>query len=104
MCLGDMNELGERSASIHKKLGETFAGYGFDYLLTLGAQAANICQGAVASGYPRGQTKHYAAHREQDAVKDLRAIIEPSDIILIKGSRASHMERIIEQLQKGDVG
>lgn len=104
VCLGDMNELGEQSASIHKKLGETFAGYGFDYLLTLGAQAANICQGAVASGYPRGQTKHYAAHREQDAVKDLRAIIEPSDIILIKGSRASHMERIIEQLQKGDVG
>ena len=58
--------------------------------------AAEIVEGAVASGFPREQTKFFAAPEE--AAEYLKSFLISGDLLLVKGSRGVKMERIVESL------
>ena len=87
--LGDMRELGEQSTEAHRELGAVIAGLGgLDALYTVGGLAAQI-PGAAQRFADSGEATRFA----REALSP-----RPGDVILVKGSRAMAMERIVEAL------
>ncbi|HDZ78135.1 MAG TPA: hypothetical protein ENH39_02360 [Gammaproteobacteria bacterium] len=97
--MGDMVELGEDSASLHKQAGELARELGVDSCYTLGEQSVHV---AEAFG---GQARSFSTPDELFAAltKELWEYRGRPINILIKGSRAMKMERIIEQLDESVV-
>ncbi|HET6782160.1 MAG TPA: UDP-N-acetylmuramoyl-tripeptide--D-alanyl-D-alanine ligase, partial [bacterium] len=95
--LGEMRELGEASETLHRDVGIAAAGAA-ELLITVGAGARTIAQGAIDAGVTPGHVHHTETTDEASAV--LKTVMRPGDVILIKGSRALEMERIVEALQR----
>ena len=95
---GDMLELGNESAQLHKEIGETVSCLNIDLLWTVGKYASEIAKAAKSSGTPERQVISF-----QD-VSDITSTemneIRENDIVLIKGSRGMHMENIIEKFKE----
>lgn len=89
--LGDMLELGSHSAAAHEKAG-ALAAEKADILLCYGPECTNMVKGAKAAGMT--DARHYL-DREALAT-DLIALVQPSDVLLFKGSRGMRMELILE--------
>ncbi|MGH2425449.1 MAG: UDP-N-acetylmuramoyl-tripeptide--D-alanyl-D-alanine ligase [bacterium] len=95
--LGEMRELGEASESLHRDVGATAAAAA-ELLITVGAGARAIAEGALEAGVTPGHVHHTASTDQASAV--LKTVMRSGDVILIKGSRALEMERIVEALQR----
>lgn len=90
LVLGDMGELGADGAVLHAEIGQQAAFAGIDALYTLGTLSAHASQ---AFGTPQ--------HAYQDLANLLAALqpaIEQGTTVLVKGSRAARMERVVEAL------
>jgi UDP-N-acetylmuramoyl-tripeptide--D-alanyl-D-alanine ligase len=96
LVLGDMGELGADAERLHGEAGVAAREAGVARLLALGplSRAAVAAFGATAS--------HFQAVEELIAA--LRAELEPGVSVLVKGSRAMHMERVVEALKAGQSG
>ncbi len=94
--LGGMMELGPQSEALHVEVGRVLAGSGVRVLITVGDEARPIAAGAVAAGLARSAIHHARTH--EDATTLLRSELRPDDVVLVKGSRAMEMERIVERL------
>jgi UDP-N-acetylmuramoyl-tripeptide--D-alanyl-D-alanine ligase len=95
--LGDMLELGALEDQAHRRLGEQVAEKGLDRLFACGRRAVNIEAGALAAGMPRDAVTHDIDHAALAA--SLHAWLMPGDVVLIKGSRGSRMEKVLQALQ-----
>lgn len=88
--LGEMRELGERSSFYHAGLARPLMEAGVDYALLVGpemAPLANELEGRV----------DFAHVADADAALDLLdAAIKPGDAVLIKGSNAIGLARLVE--------
>ncbi len=62
--LGEMRELGEQSARLHRELGRQIGALGIHQLLTLGDLAEEISRGAVESGMPASVCRHAQSHQQ----------------------------------------
>ena len=94
--LGDMLELGDHSVSSHIEIGKLVAQSNIDYLVTVGELASLIARSAIDSGMPRSNVTEY-----EDSVaasKEMPTKVQEHDVILVKGSRAIKMERVVEGL------
>lgn len=91
--LGDMLELGESAAELHRSVGEEAARLGIDYLFCLGPESRHIAEGAVAGGMSDSAVFHFDKH--QNLLDKLLEVITPGDLILCKGSRGMQMEKIM---------
>ncbi len=94
--LGDMMELGEHSEVMHYEAGEFIAKEKIDVLIAIGERAKGIQLGAVENGIPLSY--HYT--NKNDALKNIKEILIPYDIVLIKGSRAGKLEDISDFLRE----
>ncbi len=94
--LGDMAELGSVSDDAHVRVGEMAVDYGTDVLITVGRKARGIARSAHEKGLPKGSI--FSVQGVDAAAAVLRAILEPGDVVLIKGSRFMGMERLIEMV------
>ena len=92
--LGDMGELGPVSEKAHQELGKLVVDYGTDILITVGRKSRKTAQAAREKGLPRGSV--FVTDGVDKAAQILRAIIEPGDVVLIKGSRFLGLERLVE--------
>ncbi|MGQ9475514.1 MAG: UDP-N-acetylmuramoyl-tripeptide--D-alanyl-D-alanine ligase [Actinomycetota bacterium] len=92
--LGDMAELGPVSERAHLEVGRMAVEYGTDILITVGRKARKIAQAAREKGLPRGSI--FSVEEVDRAAEILRAIIEPGDVVLIKGSRFLGLERLLD--------
>lgn len=92
--LGDMAELGPISEKAHLEVGKMAVEYGADILITVGRKARKIAQAAREKGLPRGSV--FAVEDVNRAAEILRAIIEPGDVVLIKGSRFLGLEKLVD--------
>jgi UDP-N-acetylmuramoyl-tripeptide--D-alanyl-D-alanine ligase len=95
--LGDMLELGDYEEAGHLKVGCRTANIVAE-LITVGERARSIAQGAELCGLPRNRV-----HETPDcetAVAVLREILQPRDVILVKGSRGMKMEQIVMAISK----
>jgi UDP-N-acetylmuramoyl-tripeptide--D-alanyl-D-alanine ligase len=95
---GDMRELGVASSQLHRRLGdEAVTVGGADMLLACGSYAEDVIVGARRAGmHPQ---RSIACRRIDEAAAHLDEMLAPGDVVLVKGSRALALERVIEQLQ-----
>src|SRR5438445_8878579 len=90
--LAEMRELGEESEHGHREVGETAAALKIDQLIAIGDAATAIADGARHAGL----RKTTVVNSTSEAADLFREIAAPGDLILIKGSRASRTEEVIE--------
>ncbi len=91
--LGDMLELGSHSAAAHERVGRQAAQYA-DILLCYGNESRNMLTGAENAGMSRAM--HFVS--QEALAAGLRELMEPGDILLVKGSRGMKMEHILEMI------
>jgi len=95
---GDMGELGDASAALHRRLGDQAVTLGgADLLIACGEFAHHVVAGARAAGMPEGRA--IACHAVEQALPHVTGAIAPGDVVLVKGSRAMGMERVVETLE-----
>jgi UDP-N-acetylmuramoyl-tripeptide--D-alanyl-D-alanine ligase len=91
LILGDMNELGTESATLHHQAGQTAKAMGIERLWAVGHQSRYAVE-----GFGQG-AQHFANHA--DLLAQLRPQIPPQSSLLIKGSRGMQMEHIVTALR-----
>lgn len=94
--LGDMLELGAISESEHRQAGRLAAELKFDLLFTVGERAKDIARFAVASGL--GENSVFSFGNTDEARLFVQERMKPDDIVLVKGSRALHLEKIVKEI------
>jgi len=94
--LGDMLELGSEAENAHREIGRELARTGTDYALTTGALGAAIACGALESGMPEDHV--VTARAPETLAARLRGLVRKGDVVLLKGSRGTRMERLLEAL------
>jgi UDP-N-acetylmuramoyl-tripeptide--D-alanyl-D-alanine ligase len=97
--LGDMLELGAYAESGHKRVGRRAAVVS-DLLVTVGELGRIIAREASRGGMPEGTV--IALDDSQAAVEFLLEHVGPSDVVLVKGSRALRMDHIVAALSEAD--
>lgn len=93
--LGDMLELGEYEREGHCKVGRRAADV-VEKLITVGPRGRIIGEEALRSGMALGDVAILESNDE--AIQLLRQMVQPGDIILVKGSRGMRMEQIVAAL------
>jgi UDP-N-acetylmuramoyl-tripeptide--D-alanyl-D-alanine ligase len=94
-ALGRMGELGKESEGAHRRVGRAVAEYEFDYLVTVGAEARLIAEAATSAGLKSAER----ADTHEQAVDALLNYLEPGDLLLVKGSLSSAMDRVVHGLE-----
>jgi UDP-N-acetylmuramoyl-tripeptide--D-alanyl-D-alanine ligase len=97
VILGDMMELGEQAAELHRRAGSLVSLLELGLLVAVGDHAESVRQGALDKGFPPERLRTYPD--AASAAREVGALLEPGDTVLIKGSRAMAMERIVESLE-----
>ena len=88
--LGTMHELGPSAAQMHEEIGKLAVELGIDHLVAIGNQ-----------DYLRGLKDSSTVTHYFGSVKDAESMIsefEPGDVILVKASRAEHLEHLAESI------
>ena len=94
-ALGRMGELGEQSEVSHRRVGRAVVEYEFDYLITVGDEAGLMAEAATSAGLKSTQQ----AKTHEQAIEALLDYLEPGDLLLVKGSLSSAMDRIVAGLE-----
>ena len=95
VVLGDMLEIGKFTIQAHQKAGDQVKEVA-DIVITCGPRAKFIAQELLDHGFAPGKVISVSDSRE--AGLELEKIIEPGDLILVKGSQAMRMERVVEEI------
>ncbi len=95
--LGDMLELGDYTEGEHRKVGKRAAEVA-NLLIVVGEYARFIGDEAIKSGLPRD--KVIAVKNAEEAEKALREHLQEKDVVLVKGSHAVGLEKIVDDITK----
>lgn len=94
--LGDMLELGKFTNEEHRKIGKKIVDCKIDILITFGERAQKIADSAKENGMPKDKIFSF------DDIDKIGIFIQnrmtQGDILLIKGSRAMRMEKIVKEI------
>ena len=90
MVIGDMFELGDKDESFHRDIGTRARVAGIGRLYALGHLSK-----ATAQAFGRG-ARHYQS--QVDLVSDLERELDPTTIVLVKGSRDMKMDQVVCEL------
>jgi len=93
--LGDMAELGAHSAEAHAEVGRRVAELKIGQLFTVGPNSAVTAQAARAAGL----TRVIEFAEVEAAARAIRGFLKPGDVVLLKASRSSRLERIVATLK-----
>jgi UDP-N-acetylmuramoyl-tripeptide--D-alanyl-D-alanine ligase len=93
--LGDMAELGAHSEAAHAEVGRRVAELGIGQLFTVGKMSAFTAKTARDAGLAR--VIEFAD--VETALRAVKNFLKPGDVVLLKASRASRLERIAETLK-----
>jgi UDP-N-acetylmuramoyl-tripeptide--D-alanyl-D-alanine ligase len=96
---GDMCDLGDESVSLHHTLGQqVVTTAGANVLLACGRYARTIVEGAKSAGMPTQHT--HVCHDVTTAAHVVASVLRPQDVLLVKGSRAMALERVVTSLMR----
>ena len=95
--LGDMAELGAHSEAAHREVGRCVAKLGIGQLFTVGRLSVFTAQAARDAGL----TRVIEFADVESAVRAVKNFLRAGDVVLLKASRASRLERIAETLKSG---
>jgi len=96
--IGDMLELGPLSEPAHHELGQEIARSNVDYLVTVGPLASLAAESAKTNVQQQLQIEKFNTHDE--AVNYLLRKVKKGDCLLVKGSRGSKMENVVQEFLK----
>lgn len=94
--LGDMAELGAHSLEAHAEIGRLAADVKVDRLIAVGQTAPVMAKAARAQGLAAVEE----VEQPEAAAAALRAFLKPHDLVLVKASRSSGLERVGEILRQ----
>ena len=95
--LGDMNELGAHSEAAHAEVGRRAAELGIGQLFAVGKMAPVTAKAARAAGLNRV----IEFLDVESAMNAVGQFLKTGDVVLLKASRVSRLERIVETLKSG---
>ena len=96
VVLGDMLELGDYSEAGHIEVGQRLTEGGVDVIITVGERARAICRAARLGGFDPASL--YCFSETSEAVKFLRDFLRSDDAVLVKGSQAMRLERVVKEI------
>ncbi|SDZ32641.1 MULTISPECIES: UDP-N-acetylmuramoyl-tripeptide--D-alanyl-D-alanine ligase [Bacillus] len=96
VVLGDMLELGNQEVQFHYEVGKLIDPARISYVFTYGRLGTQIAEGAKIN-FPNERVKAY--DNKEELVKDLKAIIDVKDVVLVKASRGMKLEEVITMLK-----
>lgn len=91
--LGDMLELGEETAELHRQVGRRAVTQGIDQIIACGTLSRNTYEGALAEG---GNALYFA--NKSALLAELPELVRPGDRILVKASHSMAFEEIVSVL------
>lgn len=94
--LGDMLELGAYEREGHRQVGRRAAEIVAE-LVVVGDLGPMIAEGALAAGWDPARL--HAAPNSEAAAPLVKALLQPKDVVLVKGSRGVAMEHIVDALK-----
>ena len=100
--LGDMLEMGDWTDQVHRDAGGKAAEIKVDLLLAVGTCAALMAEGATGNGMIRERI--HAFDTAEEAASWLAPRLQDGDTVLVKGSRAIHLERVAQAVTTAPVG
>lgn len=95
--LGEMLELGPTSPQLHGEVGRAAASAGIDVIIGSGRQTTHLISAFTAV------CRHAETHHTTDApgaLRLLKEIVHPQDLILIKGSHGSGLWKIAQEIEE----
>jgi len=84
--LGDMLELGRSTETFHKKIGGLARKLGIDILISIGKQS-------------KAMRADYHIKNNRSALKLIKRLLHPGDVLLVKASRGMRLEEIVEAIR-----
>ncbi|MER7134368.1 UDP-N-acetylmuramoyl-tripeptide--D-alanyl-D-alanine ligase, partial [Streptosporangium saharense] len=111
-----LRELGEDGDALNAEVGHMAAGSGLEALFVVGPDAAPVLAGAASAtgetpevgpppGPPPGassRTRVVHVADVEEAAAGLAALLAPGDVVLVKGPRATGLERVAQALTGGE--
>lgn len=94
-CLGDMLELGAAEEQLHRALAAPIVASRIDHVLLVGPRMRCLYDELRARGFSADVSHHATI---EDLAARLGAGVEAGDLVLLKGSRAMTMEKIVPWL------
>lgn len=91
---GEMRELGDDAANIHRETGKKIAALGIDKLVGVEGFAKDMIEGAKESGLNNTEFFENSEVAGEGFVNE----IQSGDLILVKGSRGVKTEKVIEKI------
>jgi UDP-N-acetylmuramoyl-tripeptide--D-alanyl-D-alanine ligase len=95
---GEMLELGPTSPEWHRQIGRKVVECGIDGLVAVQGDARYIREGALGAGMDPARAVFFPSAPE--AGRYCGSLLEPGDVVLVKGSRGVNLERVTELLAK----
>jgi len=95
--LGDMLEIGKYAIEAHEQIGR-FSEKVFDILVTVGPRAKFIADAAVKAGLSRKNVLTFDV--AEDAQRPVQDLLKKGDLVLVKGSRAIGLDKIVEEIRQ----
>jgi UDP-N-acetylmuramoyl-tripeptide--D-alanyl-D-alanine ligase len=93
--LGDMEELGADSEPAHAEIGRRAAELKIGQLFAVGKMASVVAKAARDAGL----TRVIEFENVEAAAKAVKIFLKAGDVVLLKASRVSRLERIAETLK-----
>lgn len=97
LVLNDMLDLGDHAADLHYGVGALLASSKVDHVAVLGEFSADVVEGFLASGGSLNRISRFSDLNLLNSMLD--CLLSPNDLVVIKGSRDTHMERVMELLK-----
>jgi UDP-N-acetylmuramoyl-tripeptide--D-alanyl-D-alanine ligase len=98
LILGEMLELGEQAEQLHRYVGELAAQSRPVMIYAYGEHAGSVVQGARSAGM--SETSLFTGSKSAIAANVIQRLVA-GDWVLVKGSRGSAMETVVEAIRKG---
>ena len=96
--LGDMLELGEKSAELHRNLEDCLDPQVINEVYLYGTEMKNLYD-ALEDKYDAEHLHYYDRDQMQRMIEDLKNDIKPHDIVVLKGSHVMYLEKLVERLR-----
>lgn len=98
VILGDMLELGEAAPDLHREVAEALAQVGWVDLVVLVGRLMLFASPALAKAFG-GERVAHVADLDSGGAAAVAAMLQSSDVVLLKGSRGMRLERILDAMR-----